>query len=194
MAGNPKIKQNDIDFITPDLDVKKLTSLLATREARRAIEPRQNEFEGSLTYKVTGNKVSSTDQNNTISGRQFFEINHAVADPFRDPDVDTERMVSKGTVDRDTIEKRVVLFLQSDKLYQMLYVDTSLDDANSLATFLLRIAHKGDQKPNMDLNSKINFNFKDPLSYRDPQIIITSEKTQKDNPGETAQSAKPATS
>lgn len=173
-------KMKDADFISPDLDVKKLTIAMKKFLDRSLAEPDKTEYNGTLMYKVTGNKVMTITQ--TISrevSQTFFEINHAVADPFRDEDVDEERMKSRGLVDRSTIEKRNLLFVQSDELYQPLYIPNSIEEVNNLATFLLRIPHKGENKPSLESSSKVVFAFQDIKNLRGPIIKTTAENQQK---------------
>ena len=186
--ANTRIEDRNSEFITPDLDIKKLSILQQIRDLKKATPPEKTEFIGSVRYKVTGNKIVADINERTEAARSaLFELQHAVADPFRDEDIDAERLRSKGAVNRDSIENRNIIFIQSDDLYQLLYIEDNIEEANNVATFLLRVSLKGDDKQPVDKGSKVNFTFNDPVSLRGPQIKITKEKIQQVDPSKPAE-------
>lgn len=189
---NPPIQEKVVDFITPDLDVKRLVKVFARIIQKQEAKTKENKFEGTLQYRVIGNKMTK----NTFSSREKvttlvpdLDITHVVADPFRDSDIDSERIKSKGMVDRDVFEKRRVLYVENrEEMAQMLYLAENEEDRSNLATFLLRIVSTTDENVLLDKGDKIVFGFRDLEGMRGPFIIPTEEKNQKTN---TSAAAKP---
>lgn len=191
MAGNPPIQEKVLDFITPDMDVKRLVNVFARIIKKQEAKTKENKFEGTLQYRVIGNKMTKT----TFSSREKatvlvtdLDITHVVADPFRDSDIDSERINSKGMIDRDVFEKRRVLYVQNNEMAQMLYLAEKEEDRPNLATFLLRIVSTTDENVLLEKGDKIVFGFRDLEGMRGPFIIPTEEKNQKTN---TSAAAKP---
>lgn len=183
---NPPIQDKFLDFITPQLDYQRLTLALSAVVKKALPTTKQTEFNGSLRYRVLGSKITD---NSILPGVitttiiDKFDINHAVADPFRDQDVDNERLSSKGILDRDTIEKRNVLYVEGAEIGHMLYLTADQEDASNLATFLLRIVHKEHEPVSLSQGSKILFSFNDLEGMRDPFLIPSKEKDQKTGMG-----------
>lgn len=189
MANNPLITDKSFDYITPNLDLVKLVKILERDKAfsEKALK-KESELEGELIFRAVGNKLTTlvTTAPRTSDVIPFFDINHAVADPFRDADIDKDRIKANSTIDRDMIEKRNVLYLQNDTYAHILFLPINEEEAGNLASFLLRISHKGQQQPKLDKNSKIKFGFGDPYSMRDPHVIIEKESDQ-NKPAATAE-------
>ena len=161
-------KQNENNFLTPDVEVTALVKLLSKKVFEDTETKTSNEFVGKISYKLTGNR-KTTDAVNPL-----FELTQlAVADPFRDPDVDRERVRSKGIVDRTTIEDRNVLYLQSEQMYHVLYLAKAQEDPSALASFLLRVPYnvKSNNELNAEENTNLIFSFKDRTNLRDPWIV-----------------------
>lgn len=189
MADNPPITVKFLDYVTPSLNIDKLILNLEKRIdfTEKYLESQaKNEFEGELIFRVIGNKPTTTVVTPTIDDLTPIDINHAVADPFRDDDVDRARINSRGIIDRDMIEKRNIFYLQNTQLANILFLTTTEELRENLATFLIRISHKGDDQPNIDKGSNIKFSFREPFSMRNPYIIISKEKNQS-KPAEASQ-------
>jgi len=204
--SNPTIK--DPEFITPDMDQKMMVRALARIEESKAKDKNKNEYLGELKFRVLGNRVTATSVQRGINEPEpiqelpsldfkvGFDINHPSVDPFRDPDVDEERAAGRGLVDRGTIEKRNVFFIQNYEMFQALYLATTEEEYEILASFLLRIPHKDTKQPNLNQDSSIVFSFRDPAVLRDPYVILNDEKTDKkaaDAAAAVSKLAKPAT-
>lgn len=187
MANNPPITDKSFDYITPNLSINDLVKILARDKAfsDRINPPKENEYDGELIYRVIGNKTPLLQTNTALPTiKTFLDINHAVADPFRDTDVDKDRIRANGTIDRDMIEKRNVVYLKNDVYAHILFLTDKEEEAENLACFLIRISHKGESQPKLDKGSKIKFTFGDPFSMRDPKIITEKEADQ-NRPSET---------
>lgn len=177
MANNPPITDKSFDYITPDLDIIKLVRILARDKTFYSnVAPlKENEYIGQLIYRSVGNKNRYGTTSPDIVGNA--DLNHPSADPFRDSDIDNERIRSRGIIARDSIEKRNVLYLQNDEFANLLFL-AGQEQADNLATFLIRINHKGEEQPPLDQYSKIIFSFTDQASMRDPYVVLTKEKDQ----------------
>jgi len=165
----PIVKKYDHkNNLTPDVEVNALIKLLSKKVFEDTETKTSNEFVGKISYKLTGNRKikGATDGD-------FELLQLAVADPFRDPDVDRERVRSKGIVDRTTIEDRNVLYLQSEQMYHVLYLTKKQEDLSALASFLLRVPYdiKANSKIDAKQNSNLIFSFKDRVNLRDPWIV-----------------------
>lgn len=160
-------KQNEKNFLTPDVEVTALVKLLSKKVFEDTETKTSNEFVGKIVFKITGNKTVKN------TGAENFELAVASADPFRDSDVDRERVRSKGVVDRVTIENRNVLYLQSEQMYHVLYNLKDKEDAAAIASFLLRVPYdvKANSKIDAKQNSNLIFSFKDRVNLRDPWIV-----------------------
>ena len=161
-------KQNEKNFLTPDVEVTALLKLLSKKVFEDTETKTSNEFVGKISYKLTGNR-KTTD----ASSPRFELAQLAVADPFRDSDVDRERVRSKGIVDRSTIEDRNVLYLQSEQMYHVLYLADAEEDPLALASFLLRVPYnvKSNNELKVEKGNNLIFSFKDRANLRDPWIV-----------------------
>lgn len=183
MANNPSIIDKGHEYITPNLDLPRLVKILDKRltYTEKYLESQtKNEFDGELIFRVIGNKITTgiIPPEGTTQTLGPVDINHAAADPFRDPDVDTSRVLSRGLIDRDTIEKRNVLFLQNKELANILFLAETEEERGNLASFLIRIVHKGEEQPLLNKGSKVKFSFRDPSSMKEPFIVLAKEKDQ----------------
>ena len=162
-------KQNEKNFLTPDIEVTALLKVLSKKVFEETDSETNNEFVGKIVFKITGNKTTAPGK----TGKDNFELAVASADPFRDSDVDRERIRSKGVVDRVTIENRNVLYLQSEQMYHVLYLNSEQEDAAAIASFLLRVPYdiKANSKINTEQYSPLVFSFKDRTNLRDPWIV-----------------------
>lgn len=171
MAGKkPIVKKYDHkNHLTPDVEVTALVKLLSKKVFEDTETKTSNEFVGKIVFKITGNKTTAAGN----TGTDNFELAVASADPFRDSDVDRERVRSKGVVDRVTIENRNVLYLQSEQMYHVLYLNSDEEDAAAIASFLLRVPYdiKANSKIDAKQNSNLIFSFKDRANLRDPWIV-----------------------
>jgi hypothetical protein len=100
-------------------------------------------------------------------------LNIVSADPFRDPDVDRERIRSKGIVDEETIKDRNVLYVYSEKMYNMDFAALEGEQDEIKASFLLRIPYSKSNNDidNLRKNYEIIFSFKDRENLRDPWLV-----------------------
>ena len=169
MASPTVEKLKELNSLTPDIEETALLKLLAKKVLEETKTKTSNEFVGKIVFKITGNKTTAPGQ----TGKDNFELSVASADPFRDSDVDRERVRSKGVVDRVTIENRNVLYLQSEQMYHILYLNSNEEDAAAIASFLLRVPYdiKTNSKIDAKQNSNLIFSFKDRANLRDPWIV-----------------------
>jgi len=170
VASKPIVKKYDHkNHLTPDVEVTALVKLLSKKVFEETETKTSNEFVGKIVFKITGNKTTAPSK----TGTDNFELAVASADPFRDSDVDRERVRSKGVVDRVTIENRNVLYLQSEQMYHVLYLNSDEEDAAAIASFLLRVPYdiKTNSKIDAKQNSNLIFSFKDRVNLRDPWIV-----------------------
>ena len=183
MANNPPITDKFHDYITTNLDLPRLVKILDRRITynEKYLESQaKNEFEGELLFRVVGNKktIGLFEPSETPPFSTATDINHPSADPFRDPDVDESRIISRGLIDRDTIEKRNIIFLQNKELANILFLAETEEERGNLATFLIRVPHKGEEQPSLERGSRTKFSFRDPSSMRDPYVVLAKEKDQ----------------
>lgn len=183
MANNPPITEKFHDYITPNLDIPRLVKILDRRitYSEKYLESQtKNEYEGELIFRVIGNKKTTglIQPGEILQTLTSADINHPSADPFRDPEIDTARITSRGLIDRDVIEKRNVFFLQNKVLANILFLAETEEERGNLATFLVRISHKGEEQPSLEKGSRLKFSFRDPASMKDPYIILAKEKDQ----------------
>ena len=170
MDKKPTVERYDHkNHLTPNVEADALIKLLSKEVFQGTVTKTSNEFVGKILFKITGNKTTAVGQ----TGKDNFELAVASADPFRDSDVDRERVRSKGVVDRVTIENRNVLYLQSEQMYHVLYLNSEQEDAAAIASFLLRVPYdiKTNSKIDAKQNSNLIFSFKDRANLRDPWIV-----------------------
>ena len=163
----PIVKASDPNnnFLNPDTDARYLRIALTKKVIEQNTKKKKNEFIGTIKYRVDGSRsyvVKTSD-----------DLEHPSADPFRDTDVDKERIRSRGIVDRQTIEDRNVVYLFSEQLYHILYLEKNFEDKNSLATFLLRVPYSKNKTREFDNTpgTQIVFSFKDRENLRDPWLV-----------------------
>ena len=171
MANKPIVqKDQNNNFLNPDADyLRLLTGVVEERATEK--KKKTNSFTGKIKYRVVGSRKFgiNADVSQNIA---LFDINHPSADPFRDPDVDRERVNSKGVVDINTIVDSSVVFVHSDDLYHSLYLQENQEDVDILATFLLRVRYNVKKFINV-INTRdahVEFSFKDRQNLRDPVI------------------------
>jgi hypothetical protein len=168
-SKKPTVKKYDHkNHLTPDVEVTALVKLLSKKVFEDTETKTSNEFVGKISYKLTGNRKTKG-----ASDPGFELLQLAVADPFRDPDVDRERVRSKGIVDKATIEDRNVLYLQSEQMYHVLYLAKKEEDPSALASFLLRVPYnvKSNNELKAEKGNNLIFSFKDRANLRDPWIV-----------------------
>tara|TARA_Y100001938_G_scaffold22864_1_gene29709 strand:- start:136 stop:762 length:627 start_codon:yes stop_codon:yes gene_type:complete len=180
MAKKPIVQRDpDNNILNPDADYIRLITGIVKERAKEKTQ-KTNLFTGKVKYRVVGDRTFGLNQNEdkNIAG---FDVMHPSADPFRDPDVDKERVNSKGVVDRDTIADSNVVFVYSEDLYHSLYSSEVEDTEAILATFLLRVRY--DKKKFTRLSntkdSHVEFSFKDRQNLRDP-VIEESKGSKQD--------------
>ena len=169
VSEKPKVdQQKEKNFLTPNVEVDALLKLLSKKVFKDTVTKTSNEFVGKISYKLTGNRKT---MDATVPGFELKQL--AVADPFRDSDVDRERVRSKGIVDRATIEDRNVLYLQSEQMYHVLYLAKKEEDPSALASFLLRVPYnvKSNNELKAEKDTNLIFSFKDRTNLRDPWIV-----------------------
>ena len=173
----------DNNFLNPDNDyINVLKRIIEERSKEK--RQKQNLFTGEVKYRVVGDRTfgingKNMDENKNIA---FFDLStHSSADPFRDEDVDKERVNSKGTVDFDTIANSNVLYIASDELYHSLYLNPrkGQEPDDNLATFLLRVRYNTTSlKVHADKGSQVKFSFKDRENLRNAIIEESEEPKQ----------------
>ena len=97
MAKKPIVQRDpDNNILNPDADYIRLITGIVKERAKEKTQ-KTNLFTGNVKYRVVGDRTFGLNQNEdkNIAG---FDVMHPSADPFRDPDVDKERVNSKGAV------------------------------------------------------------------------------------------------
>ena len=166
MADKPKIKVNeDNNHLNSDIELPKLIKLLTEKVFKGVKKNETNEYQGQVQNFIIGG--TNTDKRNNSM------LNIVSADPFRDPDVDRERIRSKGIVDEETIKDRNVLYVYSEKMYNMDFAALEGEQDEIKASFLLRIPYSKSNNDidNLRKNYEIIFSFKDRENLRDPWLV-----------------------
>ena len=166
MADKPKIKvDEDNNHLNSDIELPKLIKLLTQKVFKGVKKNETNEYQGQVQNFIIGG--TNTDK------RHNSMLNIVSADPFRDPDVDRERIRSKGIVDEETIKDRNVLYVYSEKMYNMDFADLKGEQDEIKASFLLRIPYSKSNNDidNLRKNYEIIFSFKDRENLRDPWLV-----------------------
>lgn len=166
MADKPKIKVNeDNNHLNSDIELPKLIKLLTQKVFKGVKKNETNEYQGQVQNFIIGG--TNTDKRNNSM------LNIVSADPFRDPDVDRERIRSKGIVDEETIKDRNVLYVYSEKMYNMDFAALEGEQDEIKASFLLRIPYSKSNNDidNLRKNYEIIFSFKDRENLRDPWLV-----------------------
>ena len=172
--GNKHTVQTDPNNnnLNPDGDIIRQVRRVVKERAKEKVQ-KTNFFSGKIKYRIVGSRLTTKnkDLSKNIAG---FDIRHAAADPFRDSEVDRERVNSKGVVDRDTITDSNVVFVHSDDLYHSLFRldEDKAEGHNILATFLLRIRYNVKKFSRLvdTKDAHVQFSFKDRENLRDPVI------------------------
>ena len=162
----PKIKvEEDNNHLNSDIELPKLIKLLTERVFKGAKKNETNEYQGQIQNFIVGG--TNTDK------RTGAMVNIVSADPFRDPDVDRERIRSKGIVDEETIKDRNVLYIYSEKMYNMDFADLKGEEDQIKASFLLRVPYSksNNNLNNLRKNYEVIFSFKDRENLRDPWLV-----------------------
>jgi len=162
----PKIKvDEDNNQLNSDIELPKLIKLLTEKVFKGVKKNETNEYQGQVQNFIIGgtNTADRTDP----------QLNIVSADPFRDPDVDRERIRSKGIVDEETITDRNVLYVYSEKMYNMDFADLKGEQDEIKASFLLRIPYSKSNNniDNLRKNYELIFSFKDRENLRDPWLV-----------------------
>lgn len=166
VSEKPKIKVNeDNNHLNSDIELPKLIKLLTEKVFKGVKKNETNEYQGQVQNFIIGG--TNTDKRNNSM------LNIVSADPFRDPDVDRERIRSKGIVDEETIKDRNVLYVFSEKMYNMDFAALKREQDEIKASFLLRIPYSKSNNDidNLRKNYEIIFSFKDRENLRDPWLV-----------------------
>lgn len=161
----PKIKvEEDNNHLNSDIELPKLIKLLTEKVFKGVKKNETNEYQGQVQNYIIGG---------TNTDRDIPMLYIVSADPFRDPDVDRERIRSKGIVDEETIKDRNVLYVYSEKMYNMDFADLKGEQDEIKASFLLRIPYSKSNNDidNLRKNYEIIFSFKDRENLRDPWLV-----------------------
>lgn len=167
MADRPKVKvDEDNNHLNSDIELPKLIKLLTQKVFKGVKKNETNEYQGQVQNFIIGGT-------NIANRRDVSALSIVSADPFRDPDVDRERIRSKGIVDEETIKDRNVLYVYSEKMYNMDFADLKGEQDEIKASFLLRIPYSKSNNDidNLRKNYEIIFSFKDRENLRDPWLV-----------------------
>ena len=167
VSEKPKIKVNeDNNHLNSDIELPKLIKLLTEKVFKGVKKNETNEYQGQVQNFIIGGT-------NIARRRDVSTLKIVSADPFRDPDVDRERIRSKGIVDEETIKDRNVLYVYSEKMYNMDFAALEGEQDEIKASFLLRIPYSKSNNDidNLRKNYEIIFSFKDRENLRDPWLV-----------------------
>ena len=200
-VAKPSIKSDPSnDFLTPDSNFLTLLRKVVSDNAAQSPDRKENEYVGSIEYRVVGtttmettlNAIQSADKNATSKTGAIknaivtgLDIDYIAADPFYDRDIDEERVRSKGRVDYTQILDKILLFLYSEGLYHVLFPrkriikkasNTQLEEYflqnEIIASFLLRVdLDKSSYGALTTLKGeKFLFTFNDRANLREPEL------------------------